>query len=96
MKTPLGTEVDLSPGHIVLGGIQAPANGAQQPPRLFGPCLLWPRSTISATDELLLSTVSIADRLSNLPTDLCVAAMLQDGYEVRKGLLCRLGRRQLQ
>ena len=35
MKTPLGTEVDLGPGHIVLDGVQAPAKGAQQPP-LFG------------------------------------------------------------
>ena len=30
MKTPLGTEVDLSPGHIVLDGDQPPAKGAQQ------------------------------------------------------------------
>ena len=30
MKTPLGTEVDLGPGHIVLDGVPAPANGAQQ------------------------------------------------------------------
>jgi len=29
------------------------AKGAQQPPPLFGPCLLWPRSPISATAELL-------------------------------------------
>jgi len=49
MKTPLGTEVDLGPGHIVLA---PPAKGAQQP--LFIPCLLWPRSSISATAELLL------------------------------------------
>jgi len=52
METPLGTEVDLRPGHIVLDGVQAPAKGAQQPP-IFGPCLLWPRSPISATAELL-------------------------------------------
>ena len=45
MKTPLGTEVDLGPGHIVLDGVPAPAKGAQQP-SLFGPCLLWPRSPI--------------------------------------------------
>jgi len=32
MKTPLGTEVDLCPGHIVLDGVPAPAKGAQQPP----------------------------------------------------------------
>jgi len=54
MKTPLGTEVDLSPGHIVLDEVPVPAKGAQQPP-LFGPCLLWPRSPISATAELLFT-----------------------------------------
>ena len=32
MKTPLGMEVDLGPGHIVLDGVPAPAKGAQQPP----------------------------------------------------------------
>jgi len=32
MKTPLGTEVDLGPGYIVLDGVPAPAKGAQQPP----------------------------------------------------------------
>jgi len=53
MKTPLGTEVDIGPGHIVLDGVLAPVKGAQRPP-LFGPCLLWPRSPISATAELLL------------------------------------------
>jgi len=31
MKTPLGTEVDLGPSHIVLDGVPAPAiKGAQQ------------------------------------------------------------------
>ena len=53
MKTPLGTEVDLGTGHIVLDGDPAPpAKGAQQPP-LFGRCLLWPQSPISAAAELL-------------------------------------------
>jgi len=28
MKTPLGTVVDLGPGHIVLDGVPAPAKGA--------------------------------------------------------------------
>ena len=54
MKTPLRTEVDLGPGHTILDGVPAPAKGAQQPPPLFGPCLLWPRSPVSATAELLL------------------------------------------
>jgi len=49
----LGKEVGLGPGHIVLDGDPAPpANGAQQPP-LFSPCLLWQRSPVSATAELL-------------------------------------------
>jgi len=54
MKTPLGTVVDLSPGHIVLDGDPAPPRkGHSSPTPLFGPCLLWPRSPISATAELL-------------------------------------------
>jgi len=32
MKTPLGTEVDLGPGHIVLDGFQLSTIGTQQPP----------------------------------------------------------------
>jgi len=52
MKTPLGTEVDLAPGHIVLDGLPAAAKGHSSP-LLFGPCLSWPRSPISATAELL-------------------------------------------
>jgi len=51
----LGMEVGLGPGHIVLDGVPASAKGAKQPPRLFGPCLLWPRSPISATAELLFN-----------------------------------------
>jgi len=59
VKTPLGTEVDLGPGHIVLDWVPAPAKVAQQPLPLpvFGPCLLWPRSPISATAELLFYAV---------------------------------------
>ena len=53
MKTPLGTEVDLRPGHIVLHGPSSHERGTAAPP-LFGSCLLWPRSPISATAELLL------------------------------------------
>jgi len=59
---PLGTKVGLSPGNIVLDGDPAipplkghspppPRKGHSSPP-LFGPCLLWPRSPISATAEL--------------------------------------------
>jgi len=61
IKTALGTEVDLNPGHIVLDGESSaiPAKGAQQPLPLFGPCLLWPRSPILATAELLLVIMSL-------------------------------------
>jgi len=40
---PLGMNVGLGPGHIVLDGDVALPKGAQQPP-LFGPCLLWPNA----------------------------------------------------
>jgi len=56
---PLRTEVDLGPGHIVLDGDPAPppSRRAQQPP-LFGPCVLWPQSPTSATDQLLYNKCS--------------------------------------
>jgi len=41
----------LGPGDIVLDGDPAPPKRAQPP--IFGPCLVWPRSPISATAELL-------------------------------------------
>jgi len=42
IKMPLGTEVSLDPGNIVLDGDPAlPQKGAQQLP-LFDSCLLWP------------------------------------------------------
>jgi len=58
MKTPLGTEVDLSPGHIVLDGIPALCERGTAAP-LFSPCLLWPRSPISATADLLLPITTV-------------------------------------
>jgi len=42
MMTPLGTEVDLGPGHIVLDGVPASAKGTQQP-------LSFPPTSIVAT-----------------------------------------------
>jgi len=54
MKTPLSTEVDLGPGHIVLEGVPALRESGTAAPPPFGPCLLGPRLPISATAELLL------------------------------------------
>jgi len=54
-----GMEVDIGAGHIVLDGFPAlRERGTALPPPLLGPCLLWPRSPISATAELLLFLVS--------------------------------------
>jgi len=39
--------------HCVRRGPSSPAKVAQQPPPVFGPCLLWPWSPIPATAELL-------------------------------------------
>jgi len=47
MKTPLATEVDLDPGHIVLNGVPALRERGTAAP-FFGPFILWPRSPISA------------------------------------------------
>jgi len=56
IKMPLGTEVSLGPDDIVLDGDQATISPRreQSPLPNFRPCLLWPRSPISATAELLL------------------------------------------
>jgi len=64
MKTPLGTEVDICGGHIVLDGFLAlRERGTATPPPLLGLCLLWPRSPISATAELLSSRICAINRI---------------------------------
>ena len=50
----LSAEVDLGAGHIVLDGVLALGERGIAAPRLFGPCLFWPRLPISGTAELLL------------------------------------------
>jgi len=60
LKTPLGTEVDLGPGNIVLDGVPGLHETGTAAPHPFGPCLLWPRSPISATAELLLKFGNIS------------------------------------
>jgi len=90
MKTPLGTEVDLSPGHIVLNGdLVPPAKRAQEPP-LFRPCLLWPRPPISSTAELVLIAVInfLGDRMYRRSA---VAEMVDGGHnrhEPKRGEGC--------
>ena len=48
-----GSRPRRRPHTIRRGPSSGSAKGIQQPPPLFGPCLLWPRSPISATAELL-------------------------------------------
>jgi len=56
MKMPLGTEVDLGPGHNVLNGDPAPFCKRVTPaPSLFGPISVVAMVAISAMAELLLS-----------------------------------------
>jgi len=82
MQTPLGTEVDLCPGHIVLDEDPAPRQRGTAAPS-YGPCLLWQRSPISATVELLFGLPSIREERENrLFVRLSVSAL--EGKE-RKG-----------
>ena len=41
IQMPLGTEVSLGPGHILLDGDAAHPPKGEQPPPIFSPCLLW-------------------------------------------------------
>jgi len=59
IKEPLGTEVNLGIGNIVLGGDSAPPKRRTAPPPIFGPCLLWPNGRPpSDTAELLWLVLS--------------------------------------
>jgi len=51
-------QVGLGPGDFVFDG--NPATPRERAHPVFGPCLLWPRSPISATAELLLTPNSTA------------------------------------
>jgi len=52
---PLGMEVDLGPGHIVLdGGPSCPPKGAQHPASFQSMSIVAIRSPVSVTAELLL------------------------------------------
>jgi len=60
IKMPLGMEVGLGPGDTALDGDPAPPRkGAQQPPPLFGPCLLWPNDRPSQQLLSFCSSLSI-------------------------------------
>jgi len=62
---PLGTDVGLGPGGIVIDGDPAPTERGRAPP-LFGPSLLWPNGRRSQQHRRTgtLITVSIAIRVS--------------------------------
>jgi len=82
MKTRLGTEVDLSPGHIVLDGVPALCERGTAASPLFGPCLLWPLSPISATAELLFVGMQcmLASELSSTVENLSQFIVKRLGY----------------
>ena len=72
-QEPLGTEVGLGPGDIMLDGDPAPPRkGAQQPPTFRPMSIAAKRSPISATAELLLPFIAINRRVSiNYLTKIC-------------------------
>ena len=65
MKTPLGMEVDLRPGFIVLDRDAVPPTSLHKKgtelPSLFCPCLLWPWSPILGAAELLCILVTMGN-----------------------------------
>jgi len=61
---PLGKEVGLGPGHIVLDGDPVGSQPQQQPLPIFGPCLLWPNGHPS--QQLLSSCIILSFKLMNL------------------------------
>jgi len=67
IKMPLGMEVGLGSGDIVLDGPSSPMErGTAAPPPLLGPCLLWPNGRLShqllsSCYFLLLSTLKVRD-----------------------------------
>jgi len=79
MKMPLGTEVDLSVNHIVLDGNPVSPSPARERGTadflFFGPCLLWPRSPISATAELLLLEALCRSHTSGTPHVVAAGAL---------------------
>ena len=44
IKTKLGMEVGLGPGHIVLDREPAALQKGNSPPPIYGPCLMWPNA----------------------------------------------------
>ena len=62
MNTPLRTEVDLGTGHVVLDVVPAVRERGTAPPPSLRLCLLWPRSPISATAELLFYNLKHVSR----------------------------------
>jgi len=59
---PLGTDVGLGPGHIVLDGEPAPPWKWVQHSTLFGPCLLWTNGRPSQLLFFNLTLTSIGIR----------------------------------
>jgi len=59
---PLGKEIGLGPGHIVLDGDSVGTQTPQQPLPTFGPCLLWPNGRPS---QQLLSSCFVTHCLSS-------------------------------
>ena len=56
IKIPLGIEVGLGPGHIVLDGDPVPPQKGAQPSPIFVPCLLWSNGWMDQEFKMPLGT----------------------------------------
>jgi len=82
---PLGTEVGLGLRDIMFDVDPAtPTKRAHPPHPIFGPCLLWPRSPLSDTAELLLLKIKIITVLvykfveSKVVSDIAIFVLKRD------------------
>ena len=87
---PLDMEVVLGAGDFVFDGDPAtPEKRAYAPHPIFGPCLLWPRSPISATAELLFKLIikSFLTSYANVNTYTMGDVPLAPGRAICGGIL---------
>ena len=74
IKMPLGTEVNLSPGHTVLDGDPAPSKGAQQPPSFRPLSIMAKRSHIGATWRIRLKLCFIQPTRVHNPSGISIGS----------------------
>ena len=95
IKMPLGTEIGLGPGHIMLDGDPAPLpprrdGKGHSSPSLFGPCLLWPNVGVS---RLWLATTA-HDLRAHYELWRCFEHVFQRSLPYVSSFICNAAARQ--